>query len=182
MAFNITTGEVIRSYIYPEDQYNVKLQLNDIKINNTLGHAFITEDSQYGSITTLNLETGVFNRRLFNSTVTKCDEHFTSTYNGSPIRGWKGTTWSYLNSGTNGIALTGGRVYWGVKASHRYHYATQEALISASDDELLASVQTLDFPSEGAGFTADDRGRVYMTASQVSYILVQVSNSGVFSK
>lgn len=35
--FNYTTGEVIRTYIYPEALWLAKLQLNGIKINKTLG-------------------------------------------------------------------------------------------------------------------------------------------------
>ena len=45
--FNYITGEVIRTYIYPEALWLAKLQLNDIKINNT------AEDGQYLEINTL---------------------------------------------------------------------------------------------------------------------------------
>lgn len=173
MNFNYTTGEVIRTYIYPEDLWYAKLQLNDIKINNTLGtagYAFITEDSQYGSITTLNLDTGKFIRHLYNTTYTRPDERFTSMYNGEPIRNWNGTTPSFMTSGTNGIALTSGNVYWGVKSSHRWYILPQNALIDdLSDEELADQVQIPGtIPSEQAGFTADDRGRLYFMASEVS--------------
>lgn len=171
--FNYTTGKVIRTYIYPEDLWLAKLQLNDIKINNTLGtggYAFITEDTQYGSISTLDLDTGEFIRHLYNTTFTKPDERFTSMYNGEPVRNWNGTKPSYMNSGTNGIALASGNVYWGVKSSHRWYFVCQEALISGlTHEELAAKVQVPgDIPSEQSGFTADDRGRVYMMASEVS--------------
>lgn len=171
--FNYTTGEVIRTYIYPEDQWLAKLQLNDIRINNTVGtsgYAFITEDTQYGSISTLDLGTGEFIRHLYNTTFTRPDERFTSMYNGEPIRNWNGTKPSYMNSGTNGIALASGNVYWGVKSSHRWYFVSQEALISGLTDEDLASKVQVpgNIPSEQAGFTADDRGRVYIMASEVS--------------
>ncbi|KAJ0104461.1 hypothetical protein J7T55_010927 [Diaporthe amygdali] len=174
--FNYTTGEPIRTYIYPEDQWFAKLQLNDIKVNNTLGtggYAFITEDSQYGSITTLDLSTGEFIRHLYNTTFTRPDERFTSIYNGEPIRNWNGTKPSYMTSGTNGIALTSGNVYWGVKSSHRWYILSQEALISGlSDEELAAKIQIPgNIPSEQAGFTADDKGRIYMMASEHNAIL-----------
>ncbi|KAK7702892.1 hypothetical protein SLS64_009503 [Diaporthe eres] len=174
--FNYTTGEVIRTYIYPEDQWLAKLQLNDIRINNTLGtsgYAFITEDTQYGSISTLDLGTGEFIRHLYNTTFTRPDERFTSMYNGEPIRNWNGTKPSYMNSGTNGIALASGNVYWGVKSSHRWYFVSQEALVSGlTDDELSAKVRIPgNIPSEQAGFTADDRGRVYTMASEQNAIL-----------
>ncbi|RAL62047.1 hypothetical protein DID88_002534 [Monilinia fructigena] len=176
MSFNYTTAELIRTYIYPPELYNAKIQLNDIKINNTLGtagFAFITEDSNFGSISTIDLDTGATVRHLFNSTFTTPDPYFISTYNGQVIRNWKDTTPSYLNSGTNGIALTGGNIYWGVKASNHWYYAPQEAFISnLTDAEIEAKVQNPgNFPSEQAGFTADDRGRVYICASAQNAIL-----------
>ncbi|QSZ33412.1 hypothetical protein DSL72_004980 [Monilinia vaccinii-corymbosi] len=154
MSFNSTSGELIRNYIYPPELYYAKIQLNDIKINNTLGnagYAFITEDSAFGSISTIDLETCITIRHLFN----------------------KGTTPSYLNSGTNGIALTGSNIYWGVKASNHWYFAPQEAFISnLTDAEIEAQIQKPgNFPSEQAGFTADDRGRVYICASAQNAIL-----------
>lgn len=183
--FNYTTGEAIRTYIYPEDQWLAKLQLNDIKINNNLGtggYAFITEDSQYGSISTLDLDTGEFIRHLYNTTFTRPDKRFTSIYNGEPIRNWNGTKPSYMNSGTNGIALASGNVYWGVKSSHRWYFVSQEALVSGlTDEELAAKVQVPgNIPSEQSGFTADDRGRIYMMASEVRRLPQGVCDSQNF--
>lgn len=157
----------------PFSEWFAKLQLNDIKVNNTLGasgYAFITEDSQYGSITTLDLDTGEFTRHLYNTTFTRPDERFTSMYNGEPIRNWNGIRPFYMTSGTNGIALASGNVYWGVKSSHRWYFISQEALIGGlTDEELAAEVQVPgNVPSEQAGFTADDRGRIYIMASEVS--------------
>lgn len=174
--FNYTTGEVIRTYPYPEDQWNDRIQLNDIKINNTLGtagYAFITEDSSFGSITTLDLDSGEFIRHLYNTTFTRPDARFTSMYNGEPIRNWAGTDPSFMGSGTNGIALSNGNVYWGVKSSHRWYILSQEALISGADDEELEALVEVpgNIPSEQAGFTADDRGRVYTMASEQNAIL-----------
>lgn len=77
-----------------------------------------------------------------------------------------------MTSGTNGIALASGNVYWGVKSSHRWYFVSQEALIGGlTDEELAAEVQVPgNIPSEQAGFTADDRGRIYVMASEVSNI------------
>lgn len=185
MNLNYTTGEVIRTYIYPEDLWYAKLQLNDIRINNTLGtagYAFITEDSQYGSISTLDLDTGKFARHLYNTSFTRPDERFTSMYNGEPIRNWNGTTPSFMASGTNGIALASGNVYWGVKSSHRWYILPQSTLVgNLTDEELAAQIQIPgNVPSEQAGFTADDRGRVYMMASEVSPVLVCLGPANSF--
>ena len=66
-----------------------------------------------------------------------------------------------------------GNFYWGVLASRRFYYISQEVLIdpNKTDEEVLATVQ---YPgqcgSEQAGFTADDRGRVYIAASEQNAI------------
>lgn len=174
MAFNASSGELFRTYIYPDELFDAKIQINDIRINNTLNYAFITEDSALGSISVLNLKTGEFHKRLYNTTFTNPAPNFVSTYNGQPIRNWSGTKSSYLDSGSNGIALASENVYWGVKSSNRYHFVSQQTMIYGSDEELKSQIQTLSFPSESAGFTADDKGRVYMMASQVSTILLQM--------
>lgn len=59
---------------------------------------------------------------------------------------------------TNGIALANGNAYWGIKSSHRYHFVSQQALVSnLTDSELGAQVAIPGtFPSEGAGYTADE--------------------------
>lgn len=66
-----------------------------------------------------------------------------------------------------------GNFYWGVLASRRFYYISQEVLVDPkkTDEEVLAAVQ---YPgqcgSEQAGFTADDRGRVYIAASEQNAI------------
>jgi hypothetical protein len=66
-----------------------------------------------------------------------------------------------------------GNLYWGVLASRRFYYISQEVLVdqSLTDAEILAAVQNPgQCGSEQAGFTADDRGRVYIAASEQNAI------------
>jgi hypothetical protein len=66
-----------------------------------------------------------------------------------------------------------GNFYWGVLASRRFYFISQEVLFdkTKSDDEVLAAVQNPgQCASEQAGFTADDRGRVYIAASEQNAI------------
>lgn len=172
MSFNITTRKLIRSYVIPTELYYGNLFANDVRINNTLGKggfAFIADESAGGSLLAIDLESGQTVKRLFNTTVTRADDKYVGVYNGQLIYGWNGTTRSFLSTGADGIALASGMVYWGVLASRRYYYIPQSVLanFSASDEDVLAAVV---FPSqmgsEQAGFTADDKGRVYMTASE----------------
>jgi hypothetical protein len=174
ISFNISTGEAIRTYVFPKNQFYAKLQLNDIRVNTSLGtggYAFITDDTKYGSITTIDLDTGDVIRHLYNSTYTSPDPQFITFYNGEVYRAWNGTTASYITSGSNGIALTGGNVYWSVKASYRWYFVSQETLIrkNITDEEIAKEIQIPgSLPSETAGYTADDRGRLYLTPASVS--------------
>ncbi|KAJ4304751.1 hypothetical protein N0V90_000279 [Kalmusia sp. IMI 367209] len=171
MSFSVE-GELLRTYVIPEELYHDKMNANDVRINNTLGdggYAFITDESDAGSILSVNLATGAANRRLFNTTYTRADEGYVGVYNGRPIYNWNGTRKSFITTGSDGIALASGNVYWGVLASRRFYYVSQAAFVdrSISDEELLEYVQDPgQCGTEQAGLTADDKGRVYIMASE----------------
>lgn len=176
MSFNQTTGELIRTYVIPESLYYDGMNANDVRINNTLGtsgFAFITDESTNSSVLAIDLDTGNAVRRLFNTSVVRADEGYVGSYDGQLIYGWNGTKKSFLTTGADGIALASGNFYWGVLASRRFYYISQSIManFSATDEEVLAAVQ---YPgecaSEQAGFTADDRGRVYILASEQNAI------------
>jgi hypothetical protein len=172
MVFDYATRALLRTYIIPETLYYDGMNANDVRINNTLGSggwAFITDASAAGSLLVVDLDTGHAIRRLYNTTVTRADSAYVGIYNGSPVYAWNGTRKSYFTTGADGIALQGGNVYWGVLASRRWYYIPQAMLVDGmkSEEEVLNAVV---FPgqvgSEQAGFSADDRGRVYVMASE----------------
>ena len=172
MSFNETTGDHIRTYVVPKKLLAHQMNANDVRINNTLGtngYAFITDESTYASILAINLDDGSAVRRLFNTSVVKADEGYVGSYDGHLIYCWNGTMLDYCTTGADGIALASGNFYWGVLASRRFYYVPQSVVIdtSLSDAEVLAAVQ---FPgqcaTEQAGFTADNKGRVYILASE----------------
>ena len=176
MSFNISTKELIRTYPIPDQLLANGMNANDVRINNTVGSggfAFITDESKYGSILAIDLNTGGVVRRLFNTSVVRADEGYVGSYDGQPVYSWNMTKKSFINTGSDGIALQSGNVYWGVLASRRFYYVPQEIManFSATDEEVLAAVV---YPgqlgSEQAGFTADDKGRLYLTASEQNAI------------
>ncbi|PSK42219.1 hypothetical protein B9Z65_4133 [Elsinoe australis] len=176
MSFDPATRALLSTHLIPFSLFYDNLNLNDLRINNTLGtkgYAFLTDASQGGSILSLDLDTGATLRRLHNTTVVMPDPGFVGSYNGEPIYSWNDTKKSFTNLGSDGIALASGNVYWGVLASRRFYYISQEALInpSLSDEQVLAAVQDPgDCGTEQAGFTADDKGRVYILASEQNAI------------
>ena len=71
------------------------------------------------------------------------------------------------------MVVASGNFYWGVLASRRFYYISQEILVdrNKTDAEVLAAVQNPgQCASEQAGFTADDQGRVYIAASEQNAI------------
>jgi hypothetical protein len=66
-----------------------------------------------------------------------------------------------------------GNFYWGVLASRRFYFISQSTLVNPNltDSQVLAAVQNPgQCASEQAGFTSDDRGRVYIAASEQNAI------------
>ena len=177
MAFNLSDGNaLVRTYTVPQELLHDGANLNDLRINNTVGtggFAFIPDESKYGSIFAIDLDTGNVARWLFNTSVVKPDDKYVGSYDGQPIYSWNGTTKVFTTTGSDGIALQSGNVYWGVLASRRFYYVPQEVLanFSKTQQEVLDAVV---FPgqlgSEQAGFTADDKGTLYMTASEQNAI------------
>jgi hypothetical protein len=176
MSFNQTTGSLIRTYTIPTDLLAHGTNANDVRINNTLGtngYAFITDESRNSSILAINLDDGSAVRRLFNTSVVRADEKYVGSYDGNLIYLWNGTQKSYQTTGADGIALASGNFYWGVLASRRFYYVPQSLVINPNltDSDVLAAVQDPgQCASEQAGFTADDRGRLYILASEQNAI------------
>ncbi|KAK4547464.1 hypothetical protein LTR36_001120 [Oleoguttula mirabilis] len=176
MSFNQTTSELIRTYPIPQALLAHGTNANDVRINNTLGangYAFLTDESTTSSILAINLDDGSAVRRLFNTSVVRADENYVGSYDGNLIYLWNGTKKSYTSTGADGMALASGNFYWGVLASRRFYYVAQSAVIDTnlSDADVLAAVQNPgQCASEQAGFTADDKGRVYIFASEQNAI------------
>jgi hypothetical protein len=130
---------------------------------------FITDESEAGSLLAVDLDDGSTTRRLYNTTVTRADPYYVGVYNGEPIYGWNETKMSFINTGADGIALASGNLYWALLGSQRFYSISQDNLVNntLSDEEMLAAVQNPGMcATEQAGLTADDHGRVYITASE----------------
>lgn len=150
IAFNLTTREIISIYTIPSSLLANLTNANDVRINNTAGtrgFAFITDESKYGSVLAIDLDTGGVVKRLFNTSVVKSDPRYVGVFDGSLIYSWNGTEKTFINTGADGIALASGNLYWGVLASRRFYFVSQAILqdFNASDDEVLAAVQ---FPGQ----------------------------------
>lgn len=186
MQFDSTTKELVKTYLFPDDILSSGTNLNDLRINNTAGtggFAFLTDASVKGGILAVDLATGGVVKRLAGQAVVMADPGYVGSYNGEPIYCWNGTTKSFCTTSSDGIALQGGQVYWGVLSSRRFYYVSQEILqnFDATDDEVLAAVQDPgQLASEQAGFTADDQGRVFLLASEQNAIYyVQTEQSRI---
>ncbi|KAL1879194.1 hypothetical protein Daus18300_001773 [Diaporthe australafricana] len=186
MSFDHSTKQLISTYLFPDDILSSGTNLNDLRINNTAGtggFAFLTDASVKGGLLAVDLATGGVVKRLAGESVVMADPGYVGSYNGEPIYCWNGTAKSFCTTSSDGIALQGGQVYWGVLSSRRFYYVPQDILqnFDATDDEVLAAVQDPgQLGSEQAGFTADDQGRVFLLASEQNAIYyVQTEQSRV---
>lgn len=177
MSFNETTAEHLRTYTIPQELLAHRTNLNDMRVNTTLGgrqgYAFIPDASINSSLLAIDLEDGSTVRRLFNTSVVRADQDYVGSYGGELIYTWNGTTKRHLTTAADGIALASGNLYWGVLASRRFYYISQEVFVDTtkSDAEIAAAVQKPgQCGSEQAGFSADDQGRVYISASEQNSI------------
>lgn len=177
ISFNETTSEHIRTYAIPQELLAYGMNMNDMKVNTSLGgrggYAFVTDASLNSSLVAIDLENGSGIRRLFNTSVVRADEKYVGSYDGELIYSWNGTKRGHLTTAADGITLASGNFYWGVLASRRFYYISQETLVNPNltDAQVLAAVQNPgQIASEQAGFTSDDRGRVYIAASEQNAI------------
>lgn len=186
MAFDVKTRQLIKTYVLPDSLVLNGTFWNDVRINNTAGtggFAFLADESPHGGIAAVDLATGASVRRFTGESVVMADPNYVGVYDGKPIYCWNGTIKSFCNTGSDGIALQSGNVYWGNLASRRFYYVSQAVMqnFSLTDAEALAAVQDPGMlGSEQAGFTADDQGRLFMTASEQNAIFyVQTQQSRV---
>lgn len=186
MQFDAATRELVKTYPLPDDVLSSNTNLNDLRINNTAGtggFAYLTDASVNGGLLAVDLATGGAVKRLAGQPSVMADPGYVGSYNGEPIYCWNGTAKSFCTTSSDGIALQGGQVYWGVLSSRRFYYVPQEILqnFDATDEEVVAAVQDPgQLGSEQAGFTADDQGRMFMLASEHNAIYyVQTDQSRV---
>lgn len=186
MQFDSATKELVKTYLFPDDILSSGTNLNDLRINNTAGtggFAFLTDASVKGGILAVDLATGGVVKRLAGQPSVMADPGYVGSYNGEPIYCWNGTAKSFCTTSSDGIALQGGQIYWGVLSSRRFYYVPQDILqnFDATEDEVLAAVQDPgQLGSEQAGFTADDQGRVFLLASEQNAIYyVQTDQSRI---
>jgi hypothetical protein len=109
MSFNETTAEHLRTYVIPGDLLSYRMNMNDMRVNTTLGgregYAFITDASRNSSLLAVDLEDGSAVRRLFNTSVVRADEKYVGSFGGELIYTWNGTQKGHLTTAADGIAL-----------------------------------------------------------------------------
>ena len=105
MSFNATNGELIRTYVIPQDLLAHGMNMNDLRLNTTLGYAFMTDASRNSSLVAINLDDGGGVRRLFNESVVRADEKYVGSFDGELIYSWNGTQRNHITTAADGIAL-----------------------------------------------------------------------------
>ncbi|BAV06929.1 hypothetical protein FLA_2949 [Filimonas lacunae] len=102
VKINLATNVVEKIYRFPENVAGANVYLNDIRIDNTNGFAYMTSSSG-GGIVVLNIQTGTSRFVLGNSSTVKSDTSYHFSPNGKALLKADGTA---LTVNSDGIALT----------------------------------------------------------------------------
>lgn len=105
MSFNESTGDLIRTHFIPQDLLAHGMNMNDLRLNTTLGYASMTDSSMNGSLVAINLDNSSGVRRLFNTIVMRADEGYVGSYDGELIYSWNGTQRNHSTTAADDIAL-----------------------------------------------------------------------------
>jgi sugar lactone lactonase YvrE len=157
-----TVARIIRfdSDIAPERSY-----LNDVRVDTTTNHAFIT-DSGLGAIVVVDLSTGSSRRVLANHESTQAQQDFVPIIEGRELR--LGGSGQPPRVHSDGLALDSRNnwLYWQSLTDNRLFRISTRLLTSpyTSEWQLEDSVQSLGKSVVTDGMEADRLGNIYFTA------------------
>lgn len=151
--FDLSTNRLVRSYSFPSSLIPGNAYLNDVRIDLRRNRAYIT-DSGAGGLYVIDLESGDVQRRLPEHPSTRASiDSFT-------VAGY--TFDRQIHS--DGIALSnsGNYLYYMPLSARTLYRVPVETLVSGTDAELTAAVETVAEVLACDGMLFDLQGNIYM--------------------
>lgn len=159
---DLGTNKITRVYTFGSDVIKQNSYLNDIRIDNRQGFAYMT-DSGPGGIVVLNIKTGKAHRVLDGQPSVKPEQGVNISVNGKPVLGPDGKPPQFAS---DGIALShnGDYLYWQALTGATLYRIRTKLLQNANDPSAAVSgveKVTRTFPVDGLWMDAQDR--VYLS-------------------
>nr|WP_315224677.1 L-dopachrome tautomerase-related protein [uncultured Flavobacterium sp.] len=171
VKINLENNKVERIYRFPESVAGADVYLNDIRIDNENGFAYMT-NSNTGGIVVLNINTGTSKRVLSNSktVISDTDYHFSPL--GTELKKTDGTL---LKVNSDGIALTPDKdwLYYKPLTDNKLYRIKTAVLkdFTTSENILEKSVQILGDFTTSDGMIFDKKGNLYLGDLEKSSIV-----------
>ncbi len=169
---DLKTNKVVKTYLFDETTAPPKSYLNDIRVDTTSGHAFITE-SGMGALVVLDLKTGKSRRVLDGHASTKAEAGVELTVDGTKLIDPKSGGTPQIQA--DGIAYdkTGGWLYYHALTGRTLYRVKAADLIDAKItaqqwDKKVENVATTPSPD---GMLEAANGSVYLTAIETDGIV-----------
>lgn len=181
VAFDLSTNQVVKAIVFPEEVALPTTYLNDIRFDLRRGRegvAYITDSSVNGpnGLIVVDLASGASWRRLHDHPSTKAEPGFLPFVEGRALtRRPPGQPASPLSIGSDGLAIAhdGKRIYYCPLASRRLFSVDADVLRdeSATEEQVAATVRDEGMKPASDGLESDAEGRIYATAYETNSIV-----------
>lgn len=162
VKINLTTNTIEKIYRFPENVVSEDVYINDIRVDNENGFAYLSNSST-GGIVVLNIKTGASRLVLANSSSVKSDANYHFSPLGTELKKGDG---SLLKVNSDGIALTPDHQYlyykpltdnrlYRIKTNLLRDFKTDEAVLNKSVEDLGKFITT-------DGMIFDKKGNLYL--------------------
>lgn len=162
VKINLVTNKIEKIYRFPENVVSEDVYINDIRVDNKNGFAYLT-NSNTGGIVVLNINTGESRLVLANSSSVKSDPNYHFSPLGTELKKGDG---SLLKVNSDGIALTPDNQYlyykpltdnrlYRIKTDLLRDFKTNEAVLDKSVEDLGKFITT-------DGMIFDKKGNLYL--------------------
>jgi sugar lactone lactonase YvrE len=172
LRVDLEKNQVVKTFTFDESIAPSKSYLNDIRVDTTHGHAFIT-DSGTGAIIALNLKNGEARRLLADHPSTKAEEGIDLIVDGIKVIDPQAGKAPQIHA--DGIALDkeGGWLYYHALTSHTlYRVKTADlADLKLSAEELAKKVENVATTPAPDGMLEASNGSLYLTALETNAII-----------
>ncbi|MEN4760794.1 L-dopachrome tautomerase-related protein [Chryseobacterium sp. C39-AII1] len=162
VKINLANNKIEKIYRFPENVVNEDVYINDIRIDNENGFAYLS-NSNTGGIVVLNINTGESRLVLANSPSVKSDPNYHFSPLGTELKKGDG---SLLKVNSDGIALTPDNqyVYYKSLTDNRLYRIKTDLLrdFKTTDAVLNKSVEDLGKFITTDGMIFDKKGNLYL--------------------